>query len=122
MNAIYRHIFELTNISEFAFPILPILFKASINDLFISKGALISSATKFIHKDNIPYFKFGMFNYKRFLTLNYHAISYAAFTVHNKFNNLKARAENVKSQSADFLGFKIKCVGRFSRRQRSSSY
>lgn len=100
-----------------------IFFKPLIADLSMSLMTLISPARLFfIHKDNIAYFKFGMFNYKRFLTLNYNSLSHAAFTVYNKFNVTKARYFNVKQKTSDFLGFKIKCAGRFSRRQRSSSY
>lgn len=90
-------------------------------DLFTSKFTLLKTNIRFM----MPYFsliKFGIFQFKRFLNLNYNALSYSSMSGHNSSNNLTARMKkNVTSESI-FLGFKIKCVGRFSRRQRATSY
>lgn len=40
----------------------------------------------------------------------------------NSSNFLKDRLQHVRKVVYNFLGFKIKCVGRFTRRQRAISY
>jgi hypothetical protein len=68
------------------------------------------------------YLKFGYFQYKRYLNFTYNMSSYSLFKNYNFSNNLHTRLKNIKPNQAQFLGFKIKCSGRFSRKQRASSY
>lgn len=117
-----RPIYDLKNLGKFHLSIPSLLFNPLINDLFISKYVVICQNDQFISKNNSQYLAFGIFQYKRFLTLNYHAMSYAAYTYFNKLNFSKIRKATIKSRTHGFIGFKIKCVGRFSRRQRASSY
>lgn len=64
------------------------------------------------------------FNHNRFLKYTYWHINYKhILSVNETFNYLKVRAvvDNPYGIS-NYLGFKIHCLGRFSRRQRASSY
>jgi hypothetical protein len=90
-------------------------------DLFTSKFTLLKTNVRLLS----PYFsliKFGIFQFKRFLNLNYNALSYSNMSLYNSSNNLSARSRQISKSESVFLGFKIKCVGRFSRRQRATSY
>lgn len=88
-------------------------------DFFTSKFNLLKNNLSFLD----PYFrsiKFSLFQFRRFLHLNYDMISYATMTNHNESSFLKER--NKYRLSSIYRGFKIKCVGRFTRKQRATSY
>lgn len=93
-----------------------------IQDFVITKYSLLSKNFWILNNFEIIYLKFGAFQYKRFLNFNYNALSYSLFTNYNKTNNLKNRLKTRKPLHSGFLGFKMRCSGRFSRRQRASSY
>jgi hypothetical protein len=67
--------------------------------------------------------KLSLFNYHRFLKYNYWKLNYKIVSLRSEysFNYLKTRAKrNIKS--SNYIGFKIQCLGRFSRRQRATCY
>ncbi len=70
----------------------------------------------------MQFLKFGSFHFKRFFNYFQNKLSYNKFKRYNKAKNLKLRLDNIKPKHAEFLGFKLRCSGRFSRRQRASSY
>ena len=67
--------------------------------------------------------KFGAFFFRRFLNLNYYVIGgYSAnAAIYKTTNHLRARIRPYETYACEILGLKIKCVGRFTRRQRSTS-
>lgn len=65
-------------------------------------------------------FKLGIFQFNRFLSFNFNAFSYNEF--YSRMLNFHHERNNFKNLSIPFLGFKIHCSGRFSRKQRASSY
>jgi len=58
----------------------------------------------------------------RYLQYNYFLYNYSStWLKYSPINNLKSRIKE-GNRSAQFKGFKVHCLGRFSRRQRASSY
>lgn len=54
--------------------------------------------------------------------MTYNVLTYSNMLMVNSSNFLKDRLQHVRKVVYNFLGFKIKCVGRFTRRQRAISY
>jgi len=52
---------------------------------------------------------------------HYNVISYSDFANNALINNIKERL-SIKNSGFNFLGFKVHCLGRFSRKQRATSY
>lgn len=88
-------------------------------DLFTSKFTLFKTNVRLQSFTGI---KFGIFQFRRFLMLNYNVLSYNQVSVESGANNLRSRLRSKSQISTTFLGFKFKCVGRFTRRQRAISY
>lgn len=61
-------------------------------------------------------------SYYRFIKYNYWSVNYKLWHSINAFNYLKARQEVENAPTNLFRGFKIHCLGRFSRRQRAKSF
>jgi len=87
-------------------------------EMYILKFYLLASLFAFCDPVNNLYFKFSLVHYNRFLQFNYFKFNYSQFKWINSFN---IRLAHLKPVHAQFMGFKIKCSGRFSRKQRASS-
>lgn len=61
-------------------------------------------------------------SYKRYLRFTYWRLNYRICTEVFPFNYLRARAARNAYSTTNYLGFKISCSGRFSRRQRATRY
>jgi len=96
-------------------------FKALMEYWFIHKNNFIP-ARNMLKDYELQLLKFGSFHFKRYLLYFSNQLSYNKFNLYNKAKNLQLRVDNVKPKHAEFLGFKLRCSGRFSRRQRASSY
>jgi hypothetical protein len=77
----------------------------------------------------LPYrnlLKFSLFQFTRFLHLSYNLVTYNYLQTYSEFANqlslnfLKVRINRPIDKI--YKGFKIKCVGRFTRRQRALGY
>jgi hypothetical protein len=93
-----------------------------INDLYISKATLSSEHVILGESYQFRLLKFGIIQFKNFLNYNFNNFSYNMFLNRVALNPLKQRLSVLKKPFSNFIGFKIHCVGRFSRRQRASSY
>jgi len=97
-------------------------FGCIIFDFLIFKyNFFITSFTNFFTFD-LSYLKLSLVHFKKFIKFNYHVFNYSRFTVSKSINKLAMRFKSAKPIHTNFLGFKIKCSGRFSRKQRASSY
>lgn len=93
-----------------------------VNDLYISKATLSSEHVILGESYQFRLIKFGIIQFKNFLNYNFNNFSYNMFLNKISVNPLKQRLSIAKKPFSNFIGFKIHCVGRFSRRQRASSY
>jgi len=104
--------FKLVNLNEY--------FDFIISDLYVSKYSLSLGVVQLGEPYQYRLIKMILIHFKRFLKFNYDEFSHKMFLVHTGVNSLKERL--AQKQYSNFLGFKIKCVGRFTRKQRVSSY
>lgn len=81
------------------------------------------SFDKFRFKQYVPLItKLASRSYYRFIKYNYWSVNYKLWHSIKAFNYLKARQEVESAPTNLFRGFKIHCLGRFSRRQRAKSF
>lgn len=66
-------------------------------------------------------FIFGQMHLARYLQYNYWMYVYGQIATNADYNNAHER-NNKRSRNAALLGFKVKCSGRFTRRQRSRGF
>lgn len=102
----------------FNFKELECILSFFIYELSLKNSLVLVNLFNFI--DTECYLKIGSFQYNYFLRRKYNLFSYAEFK--SQFNLLLERYKLIKPHHSQFLGFKIRCSGRFSRRQRASSY
>lgn len=97
------------------------LFDFIMADLYISKYSLLQENILLGESYQFKLIKFGIIQFKSFLMYNYNLFSYNLFMNLNQLNSLKERS-NKNHSFMNYIGFKIHCLGRFTRKQRASSY
>ena len=96
-------------------------FFNSILQHILINSASFDNCNRFIHYVNFIS-KLASRSYYRFLKYNYWSVNYKMWYSIKAFSYLKARQEVETDSTTLFRGFKIHCLGRFSRRQRAKSY
>lgn len=96
------------------------LFSFLFVDHFLHKQVLFCDS---ISKDSLSLMKMARYsfvNFINFFDFQYTMFNYYSLAQFTAINNLKSRIKPYKFSA--FTGFKIQCLGRFSRKQRSTSF
>jgi len=84
------------------------------------KSVLFSDTTDIVNSNIFKLVRYSLASSKDFFDLQYSMFNYHSLAQFVGINNLKSRIKPYKFSS--FTGFKIQCLGRFSRKQRSTSF
>ena len=97
------------------------LYNIIYDSFFVSKQHFLNSYYNDIFFETDPnIFRFSCLNFSKFLKFNYWSYTYESLELFN-LNNLKSRIK-IHSRSNNIKGYKMHLVGRFTRKQRASSY
>jgi hypothetical protein len=90
---------------------------------FLINNKLFVTQKHILYK-NMKYFQYTQYFFNKYMQYSFWIYNNSFYNLGWKYNNLKKRSINLKrclNSTRGLLGFKIKCSGRFSRRQRAKS-
>jgi hypothetical protein len=96
------------------------LFSYLFIEGYCSKCVLFSDFVGVANSFNVKLARYSFASSKDFFDLQYSMFDYYSLAQFSGINNLKTRIKSYKFSA--FTGFKIQCLGRFSRKQRSTSF
>jgi hypothetical protein len=102
-------------------PKLPLggFFNFIYEDFFLNKNLIFKIGYKLSY--SAKSFLYSQKFLNRFINYNFHMYNYALKSSVMGYNNLKERIKTKRKMDRGLNGFKIHCIGRFSRKQRRSS-